>query len=215
MAIEKVKWNPLQEWVYITTKYGKMLTFDTPYFYEAKESLRYQPRIRECLETGNYDVFLDVGAFHGYFSMIASILCKNVRCYEANPFHFGILAENMKHLFNVVCKYGFVGNHNSVGLSARDVSNLVGCYGEKCNLEIYELDKEIQVTDEKVLIKLDVEGNEISVLEGALDLIKNPNVHWCIDVHTQNQGITHEKITSFFDQNREIIHFEKYMEVLG
>lgn len=213
--IEKVEWNPLCEWVYIVNKYGKMLTFDAPIFYNAKSILEYQPNISEKLESGNYDTFLDVGAFHGYFSVIASNFCKVVKTYEANPFYFGIVLDNMKCLFNVECNYAFVGSEASKPCAPTSHDHLVVYRGvDKYNVPVVKLDDELQVVSEKVLIKLDVEGNEIDVLKGAKELCKNPNVHWCIDVHTQYDHVSHEIIRSFFDEKRNIIVFDKYMEVL-
>ena len=51
--------------------------------------------------------------------------------------------------------------------------------------------------DEKVMIKLDVEGSEVKVLEGCPKLLANPNVDWFVDIHFC-YGVPKEKVFPFF-----------------
>lgn len=192
---------------YATNKYGSLLVI------APKKSLilakaipmytrmTWEPYNVKLIEEGKYDIYVDVGAAVGYFTRIAGHHCKKVIAYEANPFRFGLLLTNTRDLFNVDCRYKYVT------YSKKDIPKMAGAFDmiglagtTKCvndyNIECVTLDEELLdliTPDDKVLIKMDVQGNDLKVLDGAKELIKNKNVHWSIDVHSMAPWFITEK----------------------
>ena len=167
------------------------------------------------LETKKYDIFLDVGAFVGLFSQVAVHNCKYVFAYEAQPFFYGILLNNMKLYKNITCRYAFVSKKNDIPMI--DENNfmrtvVVDPTNVPYNIDVITLDDEYKqfryiFPDVYILIKLDVEGNELKILEASDELKKNKNVHWIIDVHPP-RGVSVEDVKNHF-KNRKITQIGK------
>ena len=197
--IEPVNWHVA--WALVTNKYGKLLSYNLPAYHKTYASCEYQSYIIEMLETQEYDTFIDVGAYTGLFSQVAAHNCKFVLAYEAHPFFYGVLLNNMKFYNNVKCKYAFVSNKGDIPKIDKD--NFMGMVVVKndnisYNIPVLTLDDELSsLTNSKILIKLDVEGSELKVLEGSEKLLKNPNVYWIIDVHPP-RGVEVEDVEEFF-----------------
>jgi len=136
----------------------------------------------EVLEkySGKDKTFLDIGAHVGGFSMIASKLFGSVYSFEPQPFNFEGLSENIKlnNLANVIAINKGVGNE----ITEKEISARGG--GSK----IYSgnIPKIPKVTYDKIslttidsmkfklpvsVIKIDTEGYEEQVLEGAKQTI--------------------------------------------
>lgn len=216
--VEKFNWHV--EWAEIENKYGKMITYNLPRYNRAYANLTYQGYITKLLETKEYDVFLDVGAYVGLFSQVAAHNCKVVFAYEAHPFYYGILLTNMRFYHNVMCNYVFVtsGIDYIIDVPKMDESilGLVVKGSEKeYNISTTSLDEEINPPEDmKTLIKLDVEGHELDVLKGSEELLKKPHVHWIIDVHV-NRGITSEDVLEFFKNRKITMISPKVIQVEG
>ena len=199
---EPIKWHT--EWAMITNRYGKLLSYTLPRFNQAYASLKYQGYITKLLESKAYDVFIDLGASIGLFSQVASHYCHSVESYEAHPLFYGILLSNMAYFNNVNCNYKFVSNKEDIPLL--DAENVIRPIGikqfdtkKRYNIEVVELDDEIIgiYEDLNVLIKMDVEGSEVNVLNTSKEILKCPNIHWVIDIHDQH-GIDIEEVAGFF-----------------
>lgn len=202
--VENVNWHV--NWALITNKYGKLLSYNLPAYNRTYASCKYQPYIIQMLETKKYDMFLDVGAYIGLFSQVASHNCRFVYAYEAHPFFYGVLLYNMKFYKNVICKYGYISNKGDTPKIDKDnfmqmvvIDNDTIPY----SVDVLTLDEEWDIHNStKVLVKLDVEGNELNVLKGAKKMLKNSNVHWIIDVHPP-RGVEVDDVKEFF-KNRQI-----------
>lgn len=207
--IEEYNW--MFNWYNITTEYGEQIIYEPKIFAELFSDNTYQHPIKDLIETGKYDVFLDVGSAWGHFSIIASKHCKKVIAFEPHPMRYGFLLYNCRHLFNIDCRYEFV--------TCKGEKATMGKLQEMCELKhqkLYNI-KTITLDDlqinpnEKVLIKLDVEGSELKVLRGSSNLIANPNVDWIIDIH-HNQGIKRDDVFKFFKHKKSKIHKHDYAE---
>jgi len=200
----------------ITNKYGKFLSYNLSSFNDGYECLSYQVDITKLIESKDYDVFVDIGAYIGFFSVIASNFCKKVITYEANPWFFGLTLDNMKFLPNVECRYCWVSNNGDIpiiGTSFQMVGNTTDPNYKKYNVPVVTIDDElIPLKDEKMLIKMDIEGSEEKALQGASEIIKQSNIHWFIDVHEPNIKV--ENIMNFF-QDREIIRIADTLTIKG
>jgi len=212
-GFEPVKWHT--EWALITNKYGQLLSYNLPRYHNSYSKCTYQKYIIDMLETKKYDIFLDVGAHMGLFSQVGVHNCKYVYAYEAQPFFYGVLLNNMKLYDNITCKYAYVSKKDDVPMIDKnnfmrmvviDQTNVV------YNIDVIVLDEEYKqfrdmFPNARILIKLDIEGSELKALEASPELKKNKNVHWIIDVHPP-RGVSVEDVKGQF-VNRKITQIGK------
>ncbi len=217
MSVEPFEWDNA-EWAIIENKYGKLLTYNLPRYNVGYASLDYQSYITEMIESKKYHTFIDGGAYIGLFSQIASHYCHKVVAYEAHPFYFGILLFNTRFYDNIKCRYKYLSNNNRHFLPKIDdgVKGLVTSNSKYVyNIDDTSLDAEWNGgIPTSTLIKLDVEGSEIDVLEGSEYILRKPYVHWIIDVHT-NRGITSESILEYFPGRKITMISPKVIKVEG
>ena len=197
--IKEFNWS--FKWYNISTKYGDQLIYEPEVFAKAFADNSYQCQIKDLIETDKYDVFLDIGAAWGHFAIIASKHCKRVIAFEPHPMRFGIMLYNCRHLFNIDCRYEFVTNKGEIPTMGRIEEMCELRHQRSYNVPVITLDDLDIKPHEKVLVKLDVEGSELKVLEGCSNLIANPNVDWIIDIHLIH-GITDEMVYKFFPHKK-------------
>lgn len=137
------------------------------------------------------DVVFDVGAYLGWYTIIASKLVSNgaVFSFEPNPLVFNVLKENVElnHLQNVKLFNVALSDHTGSDILSFSSSNLLSAIVSvkkgSNNLRNFPVDL---MTLEKVansntvgsirLLKIDVEGHEPSVLKGAIKLIRQGRI---------------------------------------
>ncbi|WP_231490283.1 FkbM family methyltransferase [Pedobacter sp. Leaf170] len=128
------------------------------------------------------DTFFDVGANVGSYTLLASGVCKSrTVAFEPVPQTFEILKQNiiLNKLYNLVKlinkgvgnetgKLDFVANEDTTNhvASAKDL--------DKISVEVIKLDDYASLNP--IFIKIDVEGYETEVLNGAIDVLKNSNL---------------------------------------
>ena len=121
------------------------------------------------------NVFCDLGANKGYWSVFAAPLYSEVFAVEASSATFKILTENTSHLSNVSRRWAaiyaksdeelsFVNVHNSHA-SAR-LGEDAGSSDNTETVQTIAID-DLLPAKSMALIKLDVEGAEISAIDGA------------------------------------------------
>ena len=168
------------------------------------------------LDTKEYELFVDCGAYIGAFTMAGAFNCKKVISYEASPFLFGILLFNTRHKFNVDCRYAWIGKEGQIPMAKEEGLQMVTAHrSSKYNIPVVELDSLLDTVKnyDKVLIKIDIEGNELNALEKATELIKLYNIHWVIDCHHQHK-IMPEDILKFFP-NRDVYNASNVLVIKG
>jgi FkbM family methyltransferase len=128
------------------------------------------------------DIFFDVGANAGSYTLLAAGV-KNARCYsfEPVPSTFEILRENLRinqleHLVKAV--NAAAGNENDfLNFSTDyDATNHVLNTSEKTNtirVDVVKLDN-FATEAQPSIIKIDVEGYETAVIQGAANVLQNP-----------------------------------------
>jgi FkbM family methyltransferase len=137
--------------------------------------------IKPLLKPGS--VFVDVGANVGYFTLLASTLGARVVAYEPTPSVFGRLKENVAlngfehaELVNaaVMDKSGTLSLH----LSGDDpeANSLFGNDPLSVSVAAVSLDEDLaeRGIDHVDLLKIDAEGAEPFVLDGASRLLSSP-----------------------------------------
>lgn len=131
---------------------------------------------------GEDTVVYDIGSNIGYHASAFASRSKNVYCFEANPQHYKMLRMNLQE--EPRCKLFNLAISNAVGkilVEEIDVT-AVGNYGmarvgttsgaEVPMTSIDELVKTKQIPPPQ-LMKIDVEGHEPGVFQGAYKTIKN------------------------------------------
>jgi FkbM family methyltransferase len=147
----------------------------------------YEPAIGnwalDRFEVGGGGLFIDVGANFGWYSCLFSRLAGGtgrVVAFEPEPDNFGLLAANLRRnaCENVVAlREGVAERPGELALHLYKASNpgrhslLPAAGGETVTVPVVSLDERLQalgLADRAVdLIKIDIEGFELSALRGA------------------------------------------------
>jgi FkbM family methyltransferase len=133
---------------------------------------------------------LDIGAHTGTYSLSLAYLCNKVYAFEPQQMTYYALCGSvaLSNIHNINCmKYG-LGSESQVGLQTLNIvsndgggSTLHGGSGSDSNtnvlkteiIEVKTLDR-FNITNIS-FIKMDVEDNELNVLLGSLNTLKNSN----------------------------------------
>ena len=154
---------------------------------------------------------LDVGANIGQFSFTLKRFFPNIKvyCFEPNPEPFEILKKNLKKekLFNyglgIVGKRDFNYNKNN---SAE--GNLYGNGEIKIEVNIVDINK-LNIIKEFDLVKIDVEGAELEVIDSLKDIKFKYLYIECVD------GKNMVEITNKLkDRNPELLSFTNNLNAL-
>lgn len=132
-------------------------------------------------------VFFDCGANHGFFSLYFSKHNKKnlVFCFEASPLTFIKLKQNisLNKLKNIYAYNNAISNVSNkiVGIkqSYRDAETKI-TFAKNTDYKVKTINidfflnnlKKINQNEYQVIIKLDVEGQDLNALRGALKIIK-------------------------------------------
>jgi FkbM family methyltransferase len=179
------------------------LAYDLEKGFQNYEEIDKEEIIKALPEEG---VFIDVGANIGLFSLYILKKCPKVKviAFEPNSQVRQCLEHTKK--FNNLNIYPYaIAKENKKGILYRSTHNDGGhsinkeyeqvTQGEFENIEIRALSREFLASEkEKVdVIKIDVEGAEREVLEGALELIKQDRPMLIIEIKNRelvnNQGL--------------------------
>lgn len=155
------------------------------------ENEKYEVKVTEVVKGSKGDVFIDIGAYLGYFSFLASESFGRVVAIEAHPLRFGALAYNAGHFSNIRAIWGYAGKAPAPPLNP---SHMCGDFfyannpGKKIpNVEFDHefVDIESLVREgETAMIKIDVEGGEGSVIDScSKGFLSDPRVAWIIEIH--------------------------------
>lgn len=136
--------------------------------------------IRSILKPG--DVFVDIGANVGYFSLLASQICNEVISFEPNPACLAQLNRNVEINKRKNIDVRPVGLADKCGIAEFHVDNasnigggsLRDGSGEKFSVKLDTLDKQLSSQPIR-LIKIDIEGAEVLALKGASAILSRPD----------------------------------------
>jgi FkbM family methyltransferase len=160
----------------------------------------------------NGDLFIDIGANIGSFSVLASTHCLvNTIAFEPVPATYNFLIENillnnasqrvLAHKYALGGKQGIVKFTNDLDSTNHVVTD--GGLGNVFEVEVKTLDSLVNI-DTPTLIKIDVEGFETEVLNGSLETLKSPLLKAIIielngagNSYGFDEDLIREKLTSF------------------
>jgi FkbM family methyltransferase len=154
--------------------------------------------------------YIDVGAHIGTTVMPYSRLFKTVYAFEANKESYDLLEQNVKlnNINNVIMQNIAISNKNTNGEMVKHGDNS-GCYYFKEKKNTEGTVKSIILDEQNItdidFIKIDTEGSELLVLQGAENLLKKykPLIH--IEVNHCSE--------KYFGINKSEIH--NYLVSLG
>lgn len=168
--------------------------------------------IKKILKEG--DCFIDVGAYvDGWHTLVASrIVGKKGKVYSFEPIYYQRLKENIKlnKQKNVTVKKLALSNKNSISLfydrgeksslnkQADDSTQVKAVRVRTVTLDTFIKQNKIQHVR---LLKIDVEGSEIPVLKGGIQLLKTPNnpdiIIEAVDSSLKSAGYKQSQLMSF------------------
>jgi FkbM family methyltransferase len=165
--------------------------------WRAKSLLTEEPlMIRWIKSMHRDDVVLDVGANVGIYTIPIAKKVRTVYACELDPLNIAILKENMylNSLMDNIVLLPFASGHTSkiVSVRFRDLSygdalqsieggdlldSVLGLRAHSANVVQFSLDDLFVLLelDAPNKIKIDVDGNELTVLQGMKDLIRGAN----------------------------------------
>jgi len=161
--------------------------------------------------------FVDIGANIGLYTKYVSPLVKQVKSFEPVPFTFGMLSKNVTkfELENVAL--------NQIAISSSDGEAVIDIPIQGGARNYYRASLELGVSDklsemkikvptktidslfvtqieEISFVKIDVEGHELSVLNGASSFLESAHCAWLIEV----DGNPDEENSSAFEVFRKM-----------
>jgi FkbM family methyltransferase len=172
----------------------------------------WEPYVRRAIKSQlkSSSVFIDVGAHIGCYTVLASkIVGENglVMAIEPDDRNLTLLDKNVNTLKNVmVYKAAAAANCGTLQIELQSnplfnepVEASVPLNSNIKDIESITLDSLLPVLSKRqstsVLIKIDVEGGEVGVLQGALELLKNSHPTLIIEVAHPHE--VHETLKPF------------------
>jgi FkbM family methyltransferase len=160
----------------------------------------YEREVQEAIDqiVRPGDICYDLGASIGYMTLLMSRKARQVYSFEPAPH---AVAEMKRHLA--------VNSMNNVSIVPSPVSNAVrnvrfcltdGAYGSAINdtetrwpiLQLQATTLDLFIHDHPVpdFLKMDVEGEEAAVLDGAKDLLGRRKTSICCEVHNREAAVS-------------------------
>jgi FkbM family methyltransferase len=158
------------------------------------------------LERLDVDRFLDIGANIGTYTLMASTLrIAHLHAFEANPETLAELQRNVVgnglesavHVHGLALSdhtgrvtFGIVtplsGENGVIETSIHDT----GTFLRTIDVECRPLDTVLTTRQECIAIKLDVEGHELNVLRGGIDLLTHNDVLLQVECYGENVSVS-------------------------
>lgn len=132
------------------------------------------------LSIGAGDTFVDIGAHHGYYTLMASrrVGAKGkVLAFEPDPVNYHLLEKHTtwNKLKNVELMEAAVGSENGTLKFSKGTGTGTGHLADDGDIEVSVVRLDDEVAQRKLKpthLKIDVEGAELQVLEGATQTLK-------------------------------------------
>lgn len=139
-------------------------------------------------------VFVDVGAAFGYFTLAAASAGKSVVAFEPHPIRYGLLRWNTRGIPHVSVRESFVSDvllrisrsTHPAGLLGNQVGTRVPF--ESNDVRVIALDQVDELLMGSTLIKIDVEGFELNVLN-SLSAERRAGCDFIVEVHTDSVSV--------------------------
>jgi len=148
--------------------------------WEPNVSLKIIDILTSASEKNINGCFIDIGACYGYYSIIAGKMGFLTFSYEPNPENFNYLKKNIEEnkLNNVETFNIGIGEDNPTTKMARVKKNLgaSNVISTPINEDFFEVNikplDHLGLRNKILIVKIDVEGHEPSVIKNSLETIK-------------------------------------------
>jgi len=163
------------------------------------------------------DLFLDIGANVGSYSVLASGVCRaRTWAFEPDPLTAGYLRRNvainaLRALVTVhECALGPISGEVKFTVGLDTVNKVASA--EAADVRVVQQRRLDDVVDgaEPLMIKMDVEGYEEDVLRGAQSTLANPSLK-VIELETVTPGIEATMREHYFER----VWYDPFQHVLG
>lgn len=174
----------------------------------------YEKSVSEKLlkDLKSSDVFIDVGSYIGYYSLMASVFFPEIQIFAFEPQNEAIekLKKNIKinHCHNIKVNHCALGDINeSKYLNINKYPEQTSLFSSPLNtiqqyeIQIKRLDDLLEISQKNVVVKIDTEGYEFEVLKGMSEILKNNH---CTVYFEYNPKIYKEQ----FDNDYSLINFQ-------
>lgn len=176
---------PLPEWVTVRNKYGTLILPKSFRIITTALDL-VEPEVKKFIESAlrNADVFIDVGAAYGYYTLKASRLMKDgiIVAFEPDPLMFKILEANLA--INSVYNVKVI----NAALSDMDGEIDLGYRVKALRLDTFIQNEGLELT-ENSLVKIDVEGMALRVLTGGIKTLSSSKPKMVIELHPGEESV--------------------------
>jgi FkbM family methyltransferase len=177
-------------------------------------------------------VIFDVGAFEGLLTLFFTQRAQRVVCYEPNPRNMARLRKNLElnHVRNVTlrqlglgahpCSMAMVWDPAMAGAATVEETNMARTIGAQKSarreeIQITTLDQDLAdaLLPRPDLIKLDVEGYELPVLQGARSLLETVHPALYLEMHGETMNEKRRNVRAIVDYltqvgYQDILHIE-------
>lgn len=193
-------------------------TLEVRYFSDQMDESSEVKALPKLLE--NVTTFVDVGAALGQYTFIANKVLRHgtIYAFEADPFRFKRLERNCRE-WEKTSTNKIQAIHAAVGNISEKVSFMVHCNSlrsgcffipgmpeienkqeewENISVDCISLDSVFKNFDPD-LVKMDVEGAEYKILEGASNILKRGKCRFLVEVHPWGDPTIKKKPADVFN----------------
>lgn len=147
-------------------------------------------------------VVYDIGGNIGYHTVAFASMAKEVHSFEPNDRNYLLLEKNTEHLSNVKLYHSACSNVVGEAFISDYDTSTPGNYGECMMSDTGQPCKTVRIDDMDLpppdLIKIDVEGHELKVFQGAYNTIsKHRPVIFYESMHGTGFDIIYDTLTQF------------------
>ncbi len=196
ILIRKEKFNILFKNLLLETNIRDPLDREI-FFTNNYEEKQFQ-EVFKIIKKNNIEIFLDIGANSGIYSLILAKNYENMNIIAFEPIRetYQKFTRNIdaNKLNKKIKKYN-LGLSNKKGLLKMKTNNKfeykqsagyhVSSDGDE-RAEFVKADELLNYKDKFIFIKIDTEGHELHVLQGAVEIIKNNNIYIQIEIWDKN-----------------------------
>ncbi len=178
------------------------LNFDTLTLKRTMENGRFKQYFHlDLIPSAKDEIFVDVGSYYGETSLdfinTYGENYKRIYCYEITPAPLEFSKQHLHKFSNIIFRQKAVKNKNGFVLlqengassSANQTSDLQKHCDEANQSEVESVTLDDDIKEKITMVKMDIEGDEISALKGAKNHIKKDCPKLLISVYHNNNHL--------------------------